>query len=298
MKYTWIFSLVLVNLSTQINAQISNYFAGNPHWRINSSCSAPYPCVRDDQAEYVVVADTLMDGILWHKMQRQGISSYTYFSSPPIPGDCSGNFDFSEQAGFLRQDSMKIYFRTLFNSTEYLVYDFDLEVGDSLPITTINFQDFLVVNAVDSVLIGSSWRKRIYFNEGTSWLIEGLGHNGGFLESIPPMLECGHKFICFKLDSELVFQGNEGECEIISSIPVIENANWMVSRDLSGNYWNILGAKSSDRLLLMDISGKEIPALIWVNNTWGINLSNYSNGLYTLINRDNLKQFTRIVKCN
>ena len=116
MKYTWIISLVFVSLSTQIYAQISDYFAGNPHWRINSSCSAPYPCVRDDQAEYVVVADTLMDSILWHKIQRQGISSYTYFNSPPITGECSGTFDFSEQAGFLRQDSMKIYFRTLVNS--------------------------------------------------------------------------------------------------------------------------------------------------------------------------------------
>jgi hypothetical protein len=226
------------------------------------------------------------------------MSSYTYFGPPPIPKGCAGTFDFSEQAGFLRQDSMKVFFRTLFNSTEYLVYNFDLSVGDSLPITTIYFQDDLIVHEVDSVLIGSTWRRRIYFNEGASWLIEGLGHNGGFLESIPPMLECAHTFICLKLDTELVFQGNFEECEISTSISTLENKKWTLSKDITGNYWNILGAKSSDHLLLFDLSGKEIPALIWVNNSWEINLSIYSNGLYTLINRDNPLQYTRIVKCN
>ncbi len=298
MKKLYLFLVLFEIISFKSQAQLSNYFANNPVWRINSSCSAPYPCVRDDQAEYRVITDTLMDGEIWHKMQRQGISTYSYFSSPPIPEGCSGTFSISEQSGFLRQDSMKIYFRTQFNPTQYLVYDFNLEVGDSLPITTINFQDFLVVNAVDSVLIGASWRRRMFFNDGASWLIEGIGHNAGLLESIPPMLECAHSFICFKLDSVIEFQENIGNCEIPNSTQEIKCPQWKLLTDISGNSWKIIGPKETDHLALIDLSGNLIPAISWSNTTCEIQLSNYSQGMYTLINLEHPSRFVRLLKLN
>ena len=266
------------------SAQPVDYFAHTPVWRVNSMCSAPYPCVRNDAAAYFISGDTLLsDGFTWKKLMRIGNSSYTYFASPPIPPGCEGEFSFEFFEGFIRQDSLKIYHRNLSDNSEQLLYDFDLQVGDLLPLSKINFMDNLLVSSIDSVWVLDAWRKRFYFNEGASWIIEGIGHNAGFLESIPPMLECSHTFICLKLNGESAFETNTDDCNLPLSIAQ------ETKRKIS-----YFPNPATQSVSLSGISQKDIPYILnywgvplsnqatWENDCWTFNIDNIAKGMYLI----------------
>ncbi len=265
-------------------AQPFDYFAHTPVWRVNSMCSAPYPCVRNDAATYFISGDTLLsDGFTWKKLMRTGISSYTYFASPPIPPGCEGEFSFEFFEGFLRQDSLKIYHRTLSDNSEQLLYNFDLQEGDMLPLSMINFMDNLMVSSIDSVWVLDAWRKRIFFNEGASWIIEGIGHNAGFLESIPPMLECAHTFICLKLNGESAFQTNMDDCNLPLSITQVKTRNMTCFPNPANHNISLKGILKNDTPYILNCWG--IPMnikAIWGNDNWTFNLSNLVNGMYVI----------------
>ena len=75
-----------------------------------------------------------------------------------------------------REESGKVYkIDYLFSETEELVYDFNLNVGDSIYCDSICYNAYDYVIAVDSVLIDGSYRKQIHFNDPADVWIEGLG---------------------------------------------------------------------------------------------------------------------------
>ncbi len=266
------------------SAQPVDYFAHTPVWRVNSMCSAPYPCVRNDAAAYFISGDTLLsDGFTWKKLMRIGNSSYTYFASPPIPPGCEGEFSFEFFEGFIRQDSLKIYHRNLSENSEQLLYDFDLQVGDLLPLSKINFMDNLLVSSIDSVWVLDAWRKRFYFNQGASWIIEGIGHNAGFLESIPPMLECSHTFICLKLNGESAFETNMDDCNLPLSIKPINSSKTSCYPNPANHTISLKGISKNDSPFIFNYYGVPMNnQAILENNSWTFNIDNLANGLYLI----------------
>ena len=266
------------------SAQPVDYFAHTPVWRVNSMCSAPYPCVRNDAAAYFISGDTLLnDGFTWKKLMRTGSSSYTYFASPPIPSGCEGEFSFEFFEGFLRQDSLKIYHRNLSENSEQLLYDFDLSVGEMLPLSKINFMDNLLVSSIDSVWVLDAWRKRFYFNEGASWIIEGIGHNAGFLESSPPMLECSHTFICLKLNGESAFETNTDDCNLPLSIEQETKRKISYFPNPATQSVSLTGISPKDIPYILNYWGVPLSnQAIWENNSWTFNLDNLANGMYLI----------------
>jgi hypothetical protein len=276
--------IAVLFLSLSGFAQSVDYFAHTPVWRVNSMCSAPYPCVRNDAAAYFISGDTLMsDGFTWKKLMRTGNSSFTYFASPPIPPGCEGEFSFDYFEGFLRQDSLRIYHRTLNENSEQLLYNFDLQEGDSLPLSKINFMDNLIVSSIDSVWVLDAWRKRIYFNEGASWIIEGIGHNAGFLESIPPMLECAHTFICLKLDGESAFETNMDDCNLPLSIKHGLTGKISCFPNPATNTISLKGISKNDTPYIINHWGLTMSnQAMWENNSWTFNIDNLANGMYVI----------------
>jgi hypothetical protein len=274
---------VALFFSTFISAQI-NYLANSPSWRINSACSAPYPCIRNDYARIDLNGDTLFaDGYNWTRITRTGISIYTDLSMPPLPGGCIGSFPIDEKAGYIRQSGKKLFFRTM-GSAEELLYDFDLNLGDTLPISRVNFMTDLVVDSLDSVYVGDAWRRRMFFNGQSSYLVEGIGHNLGFLESIPPMLECGHTLICYSLNGVLAFQPNPFACELPNAISEIDGALSALSISKTGNDWMILGASQAASFKLYSLQGKEIEVAIHREDEhWKFDSSSLPAGMYLLL---------------
>lgn len=163
-------------------------------------CAVPYPCILNLDYNYLPVGDSTVGGNVYHKMYRSGIGMYEYFGGPPVPPSCTGSFTFSDPLPFflLRQEGRRLF--TWNGTTDTLLYDFYLEVGDFLPLTHNNNWTDIQVTAVDDISVGGSIRKRFTL-EGSyaGYLYEGIGFTGGLIEPVPPILECGYTFECFGL---------------------------------------------------------------------------------------------------
>lgn len=115
----------------------------------------------------------------------------------------------SAYVGGLREDisTRRIYYYDLATSTERLLYDFSLSIGDTIHTGPGGSADGIVYN-IDVVNIGGVDRTRITFRPMTSsapWLagewVEGIGNTGlgGLLGSamMQPTCDCGTQTLCF-----------------------------------------------------------------------------------------------------
>ncbi|PSK92453.1 T9SS type A sorting domain-containing protein [Taibaiella chishuiensis] len=116
-------------------------------------------------------SDTLINNLTYHKL---------YLSADTI-------FQVAEWIGSIREDSFKrVYYRpagqvTGGSESDKLLYDFSLQLGDTLPANAHNgLNNWMVtmrVTQVDSININGTYHRRITFDwPRTSW-VEGVGNN-------------------------------------------------------------------------------------------------------------------------
>ena len=107
---------------------------------------------------------------------------------------------------FIREDSMKRTYIANSLGWEELFYDFNLSVGDTLPLSFINSDNLNFVYSIDSILIGSEYRTRFniknfepgYFDaDPFASVIEGIGSTYGLLYPLWPPFETYNKLICY-----------------------------------------------------------------------------------------------------
>ncbi|PLX03060.1 MAG: hypothetical protein C0595_08420 [Marinilabiliales bacterium] len=215
---TKILILILSFLACNLLAQMPNYFENNPEWRQSSSCADGLPCVEKQDFVYYINGDSTVDGITYKKVYKHGLLSHQWFDSPPVPDYCETTSTFNIFDCLLRQEEYKIYIRK-WGDPETLLYDFDLNVGDTLPITYIQWNEDIVVLSIDSISVGDSYRKIFNLSDQSSpQLIEGIGHDGGFLEPFPPILECGHFLLCYALNGTTYYPNYNDPCDLTVSI--------------------------------------------------------------------------------
>ena len=143
--------------------------------------------------QYLMEGDTVFNNINYKKI-------YSCDYSPAI-----NNKSFF---GGIRQDSLNkvfIYLDTgsviesafsLQPLTEYLLYDFSLNVGDTFNV--VNSRDsILVLSSVDSVLINNNYRKRWHFGGDRTWL-EGIGSVGGLFFPLQYCFEEDQMLTCYE----------------------------------------------------------------------------------------------------
>jgi len=171
---------------------------------------------------YWISGDTSINGSTYHKInysQAVGIMippwwSCFYSSSP------SGNY----YAGALREDTIQrqVYFVPNGNSSDTLLYDFSLGVGDTIPNYDNYFGSVLTIASIDSVLIGYNYRKRFNLDNSLAVLIEGIGSTSGLIEDIW-VFECGGYLECYSENNQTLYPDTSSQCEIISSKPELKS---------------------------------------------------------------------------
>ncbi|MBL0342790.1 MAG: T9SS type A sorting domain-containing protein [Bacteroidetes bacterium] len=118
-----------------------------------------------------------------------------------------------------------MYLRQNNDPLEYLLYDFDLTIGDTLPLTFNNFSADITVTGIDSFSTPYGYRK-IFTLAGSTWsqfLIEGVGHSSGFLEPVNIGFDCGFNLFCYALNDTSYYPSSGLNCDVFSSINEIEN---------------------------------------------------------------------------
>ena len=193
MKRLYFVISILGWVSLPITAQ-SDYLPlvqENAHWR---NCVTTSELIWDCHVmyDYHLRGDTLVDGQVYKKLYRED------FLSNGEPGGSWSSYDWplqrvsSSLLGLLREDILarKVYWRTTSNYTdcgatgeEVLLYDFDLEVGDTLQsCLATDFGTYTVSSIYTETLYGAE--RKVYEIDSGIRLIEGIGHENSLLS--PP----------------------------------------------------------------------------------------------------------------
>lgn len=209
----------IVLFSLPLQAQVADYFANNPTWRQHWMFN--YSCADDHNYVYYLGGDSLINGHTYKIIRDRHYVSHAWINPSPPPNECHGS-EFTDQIKtLLRQEGKKIF---KFESPgETLLYDFDLAVGDSLPVTdNLSSPDIMVVS-IDSIVVGSSHRKIFNLNVGglgPGKLIEGIGFNTGLLE---PYLdwEFPAELLCFRANDITYYPELGSECDLAVGVPEV-----------------------------------------------------------------------------
>lgn len=113
--------------------------------------------------------------------------------------------------GALRDESNKFYYIVKNNTTEKMLYDFDLKVGDTI---TTDFGKGFPIKKIDTLSDGR--RRLLYQSEVCAGccpadeFVEGIGHWGGIMENPPCLHPCakGYYLLCYKENDELIYSNN------------------------------------------------------------------------------------------
>ena len=137
---------------------------------------------------YTVDGTILAGGYPYVKFNR----STEYEQGTDLGLWCTESLSTSEGIIGIREENKRIFVLpnpTSEQSEEYLAYDFNLTVGDTVP-DPYYFQapgglsDFdLIIHTIDSVFISGTWRKRYQINSFPD-IIEGIGSSSGLLNPL------------------------------------------------------------------------------------------------------------------
>lgn len=151
---------------------------------------------------YHLDGDTLINGQTYYKVQRTGVDSvYMMVPMPPYTQFMGAN-SMDAYMGALREDAVQRKWYMVFNgqSTEQLLYDFDLVVGSSISGTFGDCGSGPSVTYIDQVMIDGTSRNRYHLTFG--YLIEGVGANTGLFGYLCQFFESGNCLEVFHQDGD------------------------------------------------------------------------------------------------
>ena len=137
---------------------------------------------------FKLAGDTLEDGKIWKKL----------FTTNEDPIQGNWDMDYS----LYREENHRVYKYSNLITGEELMYDFTLEVGDSVFYDGFNYWFYVI--GVDSVEVNGAMHKRIQFDYPEETWIEGLG------STCRPFQPIAGQFIMPGLYSLLCVTNNEG----------------------------------------------------------------------------------------
>lgn len=228
--------------------------------------------------------DTIIAGLNYKKVYDRLSEKATSSNSCPSVR--------SRYSGVIREENGKIYAKTdnQYNHIEeYLLYDFTVKVGDTIPCEDRYLKDYLVVNEIDTVtLLNGEKRKRFIFPLN-NW-IEGIGSTYMLFHPEGDATTCieTSSLVCFKqnnlqLYSEWCYSGNC--CDITDGIDQIkQNAHSAKLNPNPVTDKSILKWDSSEAfatLTITDLLGKTVQTVdVRGKSEISLSRSNLNKGLY------------------
>jgi hypothetical protein len=180
-------------------------------WIVSAGGTQGAPCY---EVKYFMDGDTVLNGLSYIK-----IKSYGWYGSSGING-CEPWAYWTyhgtpSYVGGLRNDTAqrKVYFLRSSDTTESLLYDFSLSIGDTLHpgFNNLNAGD-VVVDSFDSVFVGNNYRRIMYVNSygggSISGIIEGIGSQSGLVEDLFMGFGFGSHLNCYAESNQTMYSLN------------------------------------------------------------------------------------------
>jgi len=192
------------------------------------------------------------------------------------------------------------------NPCEYILFDFNLSVGDTFVQTRENdlygyYMFPSTVIAVDSIEVNGTMLKKITFDfHGEEW-IEGIGSANGFLESLIEAYDVYFGLLCVHQGDDLIYQNGYGySCYIEEGINDVERKN--INIKLYPTIVNdVLNIETQDndikKLDIIDVLGRVVKRESIYNNKQ-VNCSQLNTGVYNCIitTQDNKRFAKKFIK--
>ncbi|HRQ85041.1 MAG TPA: T9SS type A sorting domain-containing protein [Flavobacteriales bacterium] len=191
--------------TSQVKGQFNVYHPfpdSNAVWGMTSWCMDGQ-CGDAAHIQNSYAGDTLIDGFQYKRIQE--IFVMTSSNGCCYPPENLGS-------GFLREDTIakKVYWRSEAMAGDTLLYDFDVQVGDTLTGYMGSCDMTWTVGSIDSILIDLNYRKRINyevsFDPGIQFsIIEGIGSTYGLTTCPFVPFEMGIFLSCYTVDGDLLY---------------------------------------------------------------------------------------------
>lgn len=216
-----IFSILAIFGYTITNSQTNNYHPfpeSNTIWNYNYQKFCFSNGHANESYSIVISSDTIIQGLTYQKL----IVSHKVTNSI---GSC-GAYPIGYK-GAIRQDipERKVYFIPPASSREQLLYDFNLQVGDTVQgYIEAALIDKDIVISIDSVLIENSYRKRWKINDCYNiYFIEGIGSTYGLIENSLGCItdQADFSLSCVQQNGRTIYPNSAINCQNISSISSI-----------------------------------------------------------------------------
>jgi hypothetical protein len=241
---------------------------------------------------YFLTTDTTVNSFTYKKIYQQ---KSNYPTNPWTSGCdwCCPSPAIIFYAGALREDivAKKVYYLPVFASSDTLLYDFNLEVGDTVPLGWNNWCSALQVGSIDSVLIGTSYRKRwnmadpnINCVSTTSSVIEGIGNTFGLLEHFN-FFEQGGNLDCFSQNNQTLYPSYSPNtvCTLVSGVEELPQVGFSVSPNPLSSQTTIQFERKLNNasLSLYNCYGQKVKEINNINDqTIILTRDKLTNGLY------------------
>ena len=218
MKTKTLLTVFLLMIIGEGNAQTSIYHPmpdSNAVWNIYFDYAF---CMTKAFYSITIAGDTLISGQNYHKLNTPYVKVVTAgcWSMIPTVG----------YKGAYREDkaNKKVFFVPPFSSSEQLLYDFNMQVGDTVKgyFQNPSIPSVDIVQAMDSVLVAAKYHKRWKINSCyTIYFIEGVGSTYGLINKSPACLTDQPFFTldCFSKDGLPAYPYSATGCALITSSP-------------------------------------------------------------------------------
>lgn len=284
---TFLFSLSLA----LVYSQIPNYFDNNPVWHCYSYYNDGDGTIEEFNYNYQLSGDTLISGKTYYKVYKRGEQIHDEF------GFVKTYFQ-NEEGVYIRQENRSIMAVYSGNTTEELLISYDFKVGDTVK-NGKTFDDscyqFDTIQKIDSVLVGSEYRRRFYVDsingpvitEGiaTQNFIEApMGYN--FFHAGCQGLGFDFSIYCYGENSVPLwdYYGNGGsvsECSL--NLKTNELSNNIFSFYPNPTFDNItIESEEIVDIKVTNISGQKILSLDEFLGKRTVDFKDYSKGIYII----------------
>ena len=259
--------------------------------------------------DYILAGDTLIQDTSYKKLSAYTVKGEEY------NGNSYVLYKTASVKGFLRERDKRIYFKDFVTGITELLYDFNTwNIGDTLHIGkfNINGKVYFIIDEVDSILIGSTYRKRygykgvrsdngIPFRDKGYKLIEGIGALTGLFDAYRLEGETIFELLCFVHKGNVLYNRLQGSSkypcdytleQLRIGVERAENKARILSvypNPASSNVHILVNAVNTNADFTIDIIGKEGSVLtstsVLANNYTNdipIDISHLRNGYYTL----------------
>ncbi len=250
----------------------------------------PSPFFYNGIGDTYIEGDTVINDTVYHKvynLRRDVFCSDSIISEP-------------EYDGALREDTInqKVYYRGIINASDQLLYDYSLEIGDTLQTNMYTPYYGVYVTAIDTITTFDGVHRRIWYLDseepfdGWPQIIEGIGSTSGLHGGTEPYWEGWNELLCFSVNGEEVWRSFRDTCYVITDTCATVGINETVYSETKIKYYpNPVGTSSTvsfefnqiqtvdNYLWIFDLFGQKIAHTKFQDNSLTIT-SPSSKGLY------------------